>query len=78
DGLDSLGEGLSSLSLGNAALGGGRAAASAQRAANWKATGIIALRDAHLKSIPDAVFEAAGSARTLDASNNRIGMATAW
>ncbi|CAI5521388.1 unnamed protein product [Closterium sp. Naga37s-1] len=72
DGLDSLGEGLSSLSLGNAALGGGRAAASAQRAANWKATGIIALRDAHLKSIPDAVFEAAGSARTLDASNNRI------
>lgn len=43
-----------------------------QRLANWKATGVIALRDASLKEIPTRVSEVGANARTLDATNNRL------
>jgi Leucine-rich repeat (LRR) protein len=39
---------------------------------NWKATGIVALRDGGLRSIPSNVLAIAGSVRTLDLTNNAI------
>lgn len=39
---------------------------------NWKATGIVALRDGGVRSIPSNLLAIAGSVRTLDLSNNSI------
>jgi Leucine-rich repeat (LRR) protein len=39
---------------------------------NWKATGIVALRDGGLRSIPSNVLAIEGAVRTLDLSNNSI------
>ena len=46
----------------------------AAREAAWKNTGIIGLRDAHLKELPGKIFAPpiANAARNIDASNNRI------
>lgn len=43
----------------------------AKRRDNWKATGIVSLRDAGMKKLPDAVVEISGDVRILDATNNR-------
>lgn len=42
------------------------------RLTNWKATGIISLRDAGLKELPTTVSVVGEAAKVLDASNNRI------
>lgn len=47
--------------------------ADVKRRENWKATGIVSLRDAHLKSLPGAVLDLSTDVRILDASNNRYG-----
>lgn len=43
----------------------------AKRRENWKATGIVSLRDAGLKSLPGAVLDISSDVRILDASNNK-------
>ncbi|XP_021893282.1 LOW QUALITY PROTEIN: plant intracellular Ras-group-related LRR protein 7 [Carica papaya] len=44
----------------------------ANRAARWRSTGIVALRDAKLKTFPDEVFELERSVRTLDLTRNKL------
>ena len=39
---------------------------------------MVALREANLKALPSAVAELGPLARTLDASNNRIGEGLQW
>ncbi|GJW02170.1 plant intracellular Ras-group-related LRR protein 7 [Tanacetum coccineum] len=46
--------------------------AKAERFSRWKATGIVALRDAKLKSFPDEVLELDRSVRTIDFTHNRL------
>jgi hypothetical protein len=47
--------------------------ADTKRAENWKATGIVSLRDAGLKAIPGSVLDISNDVRILDATNNRYG-----
>lgn len=42
------------------------------RVSTWKNTGIVALRDANLKVLPIQVWQEGSSARTLDATNNKL------
>uniref|UniRef100_A0A2P2KPX1 Plant intracellular Ras-group-related LRR protein 7 n=1 Tax=Rhizophora mucronata TaxID=61149 RepID=A0A2P2KPX1_RHIMU len=44
----------------------------ASRLARWRSTGIVALRDAKLKSFPDEVLDLDRSVRTLDLTHNRL------
>ncbi|XP_028237332.1 plant intracellular Ras-group-related LRR protein 7 isoform X2 [Glycine soja] len=44
----------------------------ASRAARWRSTGIVALRDSKLKTFPDEILELDRSVRTLDLTHNRI------
>eukprot|EP00249_Psilotum_nudum_P013001 c24096_g2_i1 orf=312-554(-) len=48
--------------------------ARANRAAKWRTTGIVGLRDSNLKSLPSEVLDLGRSVRTLDATHNRLGM----
>lgn len=43
-----------------------------QRLKNWQTTGVVALRDANLKEVPQQALEVGAAARTLDATNNRL------
>ncbi|KAK6935691.1 Leucine-rich repeat [Dillenia turbinata] len=43
-----------------------------KRVERWKATGIIALSQSNLKTMPDEVWDCGASARVLDVSNNKI------
>lgn len=45
--------------------------ADSKRRDNWRATGIVSLRDSGLKTLPGAVLEISNDIRILDASNNR-------
>ncbi|XP_043687077.1 plant intracellular Ras-group-related LRR protein 7 isoform X1 [Telopea speciosissima] len=45
---------------------------SANRIARWRATGIVALRDSKLKTLPDEVLDLEKSIRTLDLTHNKI------
>jgi hypothetical protein len=45
--------------------------ADTKREENWKATGIVSLRDAGLKAIPGPVLDISNDVRILDATNNR-------
>ncbi|KAH7332298.1 hypothetical protein KP509_20G080400 [Ceratopteris richardii] len=42
------------------------------RAAKWKTTGIVGLRDSNLKTLPNQVLDLARSVRTLDVTHNRL------
>ncbi|XP_071716494.1 uncharacterized protein [Rutidosis leptorrhynchoides] len=42
------------------------------RLSRWRATGIVALRDSKLKSLPDEVLELDRSVRTLDLTRNKL------
>ncbi|XP_030439994.1 plant intracellular Ras-group-related LRR protein 7 [Syzygium oleosum] len=44
----------------------------ASRIARWRSTGIVALRDSKLKSLPDEVLDLGRSVRTLDLTHNRL------
>ncbi|OEL33749.1 Plant intracellular Ras-group-related LRR protein 7 [Dichanthelium oligosanthes] len=44
----------------------------ASRAARWRSTGIVALRDARLKEVPIEVLQVGNSLRTLDLTNNKL------
>ncbi|KAL1347290.1 hypothetical protein HN51_020761 [Arachis hypogaea] len=44
----------------------------ATRAARWRSTGIVALRDSKLKTFPDEILDLDRSVRTLDLTHNRI------
>ncbi|KAM0833984.1 hypothetical protein ACQ4PT_063917 [Festuca glaucescens] len=44
----------------------------ASRVARWRSTGIVALRDARLKVVPNEVLQMGKSLRTLDLTNNKI------
>ncbi|KAI4341464.1 hypothetical protein MLD38_026185 [Melastoma candidum] len=44
----------------------------ASRVARWRSTGIVALRDSKLKSLPDEVLELEKSVRTLDLTHNKL------
>ncbi|TYI12497.1 hypothetical protein ES332_A09G281700v1 [Gossypium tomentosum] len=44
----------------------------ANRIARWRSTGIVALRDAKLKTFPDEVLELDRSVRTLDLTHNKL------
>eukprot|EP00249_Psilotum_nudum_P013002 c24096_g2_i2 orf=674-1474(-) len=46
--------------------------ARANRAAKWRTTGIVGLRDSNLKSLPSEVLDLGRSVRTLDATHNRL------
>lgn len=46
--------------------------ADSKRRDNWRATGIVSLRDSGLKTLPGAVLEISNDIRILDASNNRL------
>lgn len=43
-----------------------------KRLQNWQRTGIVALRDAKLREVPDTAREVAGAARVLDVTRNRL------
>uniref|UniRef100_A0A0A9FXR2 Uncharacterized protein n=1 Tax=Arundo donax TaxID=35708 RepID=A0A0A9FXR2_ARUDO len=45
----------------------------ASRVTRWRSTGIVALRDARLKEVPNEVLQVGNSLRTLDLTNNRLG-----
>ncbi|XP_072980775.1 plant intracellular Ras-group-related LRR protein 7 isoform X1 [Typha angustifolia] len=45
---------------------------SANRIGRWRSTGIVALRDAKLKALPNELFQVDSSVRTLDLTNNKI------
>ncbi|GKV35548.1 hypothetical protein SLEP1_g43802 [Rubroshorea leprosula] len=42
------------------------------RVARWRSTGIVALRDAKLKTFPDEVLDLDRTVRTLDLTNNKL------
>jgi hypothetical protein len=44
----------------------------AAREKTWKATGIVALRDQQLRSLPPTLFELGASVKSLDATGNRL------
>ncbi|KAK6250034.1 hypothetical protein SCA6_004039 [Theobroma cacao] len=44
----------------------------ANRIARWRSTGIVALRDAKLKTFPDEVLDLDRSVRTLDLTHNKL------
>ncbi|CAA2977547.1 plant intracellular Ras-group-related LRR 7-like [Olea europaea subsp. europaea] len=44
----------------------------ASRVTRWQSTGIVALRDCKLKTVPDEVIDLERSVRTLDLSHNRL------
>ncbi|OAY69171.1 Plant intracellular Ras-group-related LRR protein 7 [Ananas comosus] len=44
----------------------------ANRIARWRSTGIVALRDGKLKTLPDELFQVDKFVRTLDLTNNKI------
>ncbi|WVZ55963.1 hypothetical protein U9M48_006558 [Paspalum notatum var. saurae] len=44
----------------------------AARATRWRSTGIVALRDARLKEVPQEVLQVGNSLRTLDLTNNKL------
>ncbi|KAM3314963.1 hypothetical protein ACQJBY_033618 [Aegilops geniculata] len=44
----------------------------ASRVTRWRSTGIVALRDAKLKVVPNEVLQVGNSLRTLDLTNNKI------
>ncbi|XP_034575857.1 plant intracellular Ras-group-related LRR protein 7 isoform X1 [Setaria viridis] len=44
----------------------------ASRATRWRSTGIVALRDARLKELPNEVLQVGNSLRTLDLTNNKL------
>ncbi|VAH88096.1 unnamed protein product [Triticum turgidum subsp. durum] len=44
----------------------------ASRVTRWRSTGIVALRDAKLKVVPQEVLQVGNSLRTLDLTNNKI------
>ncbi|GAV57522.1 LRR_1 domain-containing protein/LRR_8 domain-containing protein [Cephalotus follicularis] len=44
----------------------------ANRITRWRSTGIVALRDAKLKTFPDEVLELERSVRTLDLTHNKL------
>nr|XP_051182596.1 plant intracellular Ras-group-related LRR protein 7 isoform X2 [Lolium perenne] len=44
----------------------------ASRVTRWRSTGIVALRDARLKVVPNEVLQVGKSLRTLDLTNNKI------
>ncbi|CAL4929757.1 unnamed protein product [Urochloa decumbens] len=44
----------------------------ASRATRWRSTGIVALRDARLKEVPNEVLQVGNSLRTLDLTNNKL------
>ncbi|KAI7746189.1 hypothetical protein M8C21_016267, partial [Ambrosia artemisiifolia] len=44
----------------------------ARRLSRWRTSGIVALRDAKLKSFPDEVLELGKSVRTLDLTQNKL------
>ena len=44
----------------------------ANRAARWRSTGIVGLRDSKLKSFPDEILDLDRSVRTLDLTHNKI------
>lgn len=46
--------------------------AQANRAAKWKTTGIVGLRDSNLKSLPSEVLDLGRSVRTLDVTHNKL------
>ncbi|KAG2553875.1 hypothetical protein PVAP13_9KG626100 [Panicum virgatum] len=46
----------------------------ASRATRWRSTGIVALRDARLKEVPNEVLQVGNSLRTLDLTNNKLGI----
>ncbi|KAI5062001.1 hypothetical protein GOP47_0022540 [Adiantum capillus-veneris] len=46
--------------------------ARANRAAKWKTTGIVGLRDSNLKTLPSQVLDLARSVRTLDVTHNKL------
>jgi Leucine-rich repeat (LRR) protein len=54
-----------------------RPAEKRQKEQNWKATGVIALRDSNLKELPESVGDVGTAARVLDATNNRLTTAPA-
>jgi hypothetical protein len=45
--------------------------ADAKRRDNWRATGIVSLRDAGLRSLPGGLLDISPDVRILDASNNK-------
>ncbi|BAS82926.1 Os03g0212200 [Oryza sativa Japonica Group] len=44
----------------------------ASRVTRWRSTGIVALRDARLKVVPNEVLQVGNSLRILDLTNNKI------
>ncbi|PWZ57041.1 Plant intracellular Ras-group-related LRR protein 7 [Zea mays] len=44
----------------------------ASRVTRWRSTGIVALRDARLKEVPNEVLQVGNSLRTLDLTNNKL------
>ncbi|GJN08671.1 hypothetical protein PR202_ga26620 [Eleusine coracana subsp. coracana] len=44
----------------------------ASRVARWRSTGIVALRDARLKEVPNEVLQVGNSMRILDLTNNKL------
>ncbi|XP_038687154.1 plant intracellular Ras-group-related LRR protein 7 [Tripterygium wilfordii] len=44
----------------------------ASQIARWRATGIVALRDAKLKTFPDGVLDLGSTVRTLDVTHNKL------
>lgn len=43
----------------------------AKRQDNWRATGIVTLRDANMKALPAAALDISTHVKILDATNNR-------
>eukprot|EP00250_Pteridium_aquilinum_P034372 c7496_g2_i1 orf=320-1120(+) len=46
--------------------------ARANRAAKWRTTGIVGLRDSNLKTLPSQVIDLSRSVRTLDVTHNKL------